>query len=470
MSTKMQLTTKLSQQLVMSQQLRQAITLLQYNTTELKQIVTQFIESNPLIEVEEVENVSLDEAENSTSDDYDYFDESRHGSNTSKNYQSHQDDSSLENYTVAETLREHLLEQTLLCKFNHIEQLVAESIIDAIDDTGLISMSIEEIQQMIDPKHEIPIALFYEILTLVQTFDPLGVAARNVQECLLIQLTQLSKNQEQDQTWEIAREILTKHFELVSTNNAKKIIKILHVEQQQYAEAMALIRTLNPRPGLKFSNDMLVNIEPELYVKKIKNTWKVFLTNHFYSNIKINRQYQEMIKQSKGHESYDSLKRELQEAQWLLKGLSKRNETLLSVANYIVKLQKEFLELGPAHMKPMNIIDVSSALNIHESTVSRITNGKHLLTPWGVMELKIFFPSYVSTESGTNCSDTTVKEYIKEIISQESATHIHSDEDIARLLKERGINIARRTVAKYREAMKILPSYQRAQMQFNHTT
>lgn len=466
MSTKMQLTTRLDQQLVMSQQLRQAITLLQYNTVELKQIVQEFLETNPLIEVDEnaiLEHDKSNELHSSEEHHEDYY-EQKHSFEFNKTYRTIADDSTIENYTVPKSLRDHLLEQTLLCKFDEVKQVIAEAIIDAIDENGLLTMAIEDIKEMLDVNDYLDLSIIEEVLQSVQTFDPIGIAARDVKECLLIQLTHLP---ERNKTWELAYEIINHHFDLVATNYSKKIIKKMGIEQIEYTQAMEMIRLLDPKPGLKYSNEMIINVEPELYVKKIKNTWKVFLTDSLLTNIKINRQYQEIIKQSKSHKSYESLKKELQEAQWLLKGLSKRNETLLSVANYIVKFQKEFLDHGLALMKPMNIIDVSSALNIHESTVSRITTGKYISTPWGVLELKFFFPSYVSMKTGENCSDTTVKEYIKEIINRESIEQVYSDEDIATLLKEKGINIARRTVAKYREAMKILPSYQRAQMQLN---
>jgi RNA polymerase sigma-54 factor len=216
---------------------------------------------------------------------------------------------------------------------------------------------------------------------------------------------------------------------------------------------------------MQFSTEMNINLEPELYVKKVKNKWQVFLAESLLTQVKINKQYQEIIRQHKKQGSYATLKHELEEARNLLKGLKKRNETLLAVGSYIIELQQDFLERGPAFMKPMNIVDVSQVLTIHESTVSRVTTGKYIMTNRGVFELKYFFPSHVGMQTGDTCSAIAVKSYIKEIINQETVEHALSDEEIAEILRKKGITISRRTVAKYRESMKILASYQRAREQ-----
>lgn len=457
MSTKMLLTAKLDQRLVMSQQLTQAITLLQYNTLDLKQLVQQYIETNPLIDVEEVE------AENTAALDDDQY--AQYTTDSAKASYVYKDDNALENYSSPESLREHLIEQTLLCKFDKIEQLIAEAIIDAIDENGYLTMSLPEIQQSLANLGPPSINSIESILKVIQTFDPLGVGGSHARECLLIQLYALP---EKTHSWEISRAILEEHFEMLSYNNTK-LIRQLNTTQEQFTQALMLIRSLNPKPGLAFLNETNICIEPELYVKKVRSSWRVFLTESILTNIKINQQYQDLIREHKKHDSYEALHKELQEAQWLLKGLKRRNETLLNVATHIVKMQKDFIEHGQSFMKPMNIIDVAQELNLHESTVSRVTTGKFIATPRGVFELKYFFPSYVLTDSGDSCSDTAVKEFIKEIIAQENAKHVYSDSEIAGLLKQKGINIARRTIAKYRDAMKILPSYQRAQLQQRHS-
>lgn len=459
MSTKMLLTAKLDQRLVMSQQLTQAITLLQYNTLDLKQLVQQYIETNPLIEIENPENIETETASIKADDSEESSQLFNFTADLSRSNRYNGDETTLENYSIPKTLREHLMEQTLLCQFKPLKQTIAETIIDSVDENGQLPLSLSEISNMID--EPVDMTIIEEVLKKIQTFDPPGIAARDLRECLLIQLDHLPQ---QDQTWTTAKNILSGSFELLSKYDHKAVIKSLSINQQQFDQAMALIRSLNPKPGLSFLRETDLNNEPELYVKKTKNKWKVFLSESILTNIKINNEYQNLIRQNKKHESYDALSKELQEAQWLLKGLQRRNETLFNVASHIVKLQTDFLDYGRAFMKPMNIIDVSQALNIHESTVSRVTTGKYLATPRGVFELKFFFPSYVLTSSGEACSDTAVKEMIKEIIDGENSNKPHSDNEIAKQLKDKGVNIARRTIAKYREALKILPSYQRCRV------
>jgi RNA polymerase sigma-54 factor len=457
MSNKMQVTVRLDQRLMMSQQLRQAITLLQYNTIELKQLVQQCIETNPLIDMEDIES----EEHDADSRD-EQFESSSFSADFSRYGQYNEDSNALENHAVSESLRSHLLEQTLLCQFSDNEQLIAEALIDAIDDDGYLTMSLEEVRQVIADSELPSLELMQKILMMIQSFDPIGVGSRDLRESLLIQLDNLS---DKDKTWRVAHQILNDFFDEFASNNAKKLLKKLGLTHEEYHDAVSLIRMLNPHPGFQFSGDININIEPELYVKKVKKEWRVFMADSILTNIKINKQYQELIKQNKKSGPYKTLRHELDEARDLLKGLKRRNETLFSVGSYIVELQQDFLEHGSAFMKPMNIIDVSQALNIHESTVSRITTGKYISTPRGVFELKYFFPSYVTMRSGDTCSAIAIKSHIKEILANETDEHILSDEEIAGILREKGVNIARRTVAKYREAMHILPSYQRSRIQ-----
>ena len=457
MSGKLSVSLKFDQRLMMSQQLSQAIMLLQYNTLDLKQLVKQYIETNPLIDAEETEadNQDKNNEQESASSTQQFTGASR------RNNYYEDEENSLENYCVPQSLREHLLEQTLLCQFDPLAQVVAENIIDALDEDGLLTMSLDDIQKTMHDMGPPAIELIQDTLKTIQMFDPVGVGSRDIRESLLIQLDCLT---ERDKSWEIAHTIIHDFFDTVSTSNIKKMLKESGIPHDDYVDGMTLIRSLNPHPGTQYASLMNTNVEPELYVKKIKNVWQVFLTDSVLTNIKINSQYQSVIKQNKKHGSYPALKRELEEARWLLKGLKRRNETLLAVAMHIMEFQNEFLELGPSHMKPMNIADVAQALSVHDSTISRVTSGKYISTPRGVFELKYFFPSHVSTKSGQTCSDTAIKTFIKEIISQETQDHIYSDGEIAELLQTKGINIARRTVAKYREAIRILPSYQRVSL------
>lgn len=456
MSGKMQLTAKLDQRLAMSQQLRQAITMLQYNTIELKQYVQQAIETNPLIEIEETDQIE------SSEDGDDYYTQS---SQYTKRTFHEIDENYIENIAAKKSLRDYLFEQTLLCKFTHDQQIIAESIIDAIDDDGLLTMAIDEIADAV--RQIIPISsdeVAY-VLNAIQHFDPVGVGARDIKECLILQIDQTIPPSEDKET---AKRIISYSFEANAINNASKIIKKLGISEQQFLDAMEIIKKLNPNPGQQYSTELNHNIEPEIYVKKIKDKWCAFLADSILTHVKINKEYQQLISQSKKQQSNNSLVKELQEAQWLLKGLQRRNETLLKVASYIVQVQHAFFEHGPSAMKPLTNADVAQMVDLHESTISRVTSGKYIATPHGVYELKYFFPSQLS-QQGNTCSDTAVKELILKIISQESGDNVYSDSDIAELLKDQGIKIARRTVAKYREALNILPSYQRAKLQFSLT-
>lgn len=459
MSTKMLLTTKLDQRLVMNQQLSQAITLLQYNTLELRQVIQQFIENNPLIEI--VEDEAYDESETVTSqtnNDEELDQLFKYSAETTRTMHGHSDESALDNYANPKSLREHLLEQTWICGFDESKQILAEGIIDAIDDNGWLTLSIEDIQSIFCKYHPIEKESIEEVLTKIKTFDPPGIAASDLRECLLLQI---EHKKVQDEVWEHAYILIKEYFDLLADGQYKAIIKKMKIEPQEYQNIMRMIRSLNPKPGLLFSSDSHINVEPELYVKKFKNKWQVFLSDSILTRIQVNHQYHELIKKNRRQDSYHSLAKELQEAQWLINGLKRRNATLLNVATHIIKLQSDFLDYGQAHMRPLNIMDVSQALELHESTVSRVTTGKYIATPRGVFELKFFFPSYVLTQSGDSCSEIAVKEMIKDIVNQETREHIYSDSEIAALLKQKGLRIARRTVAKYRDALKILPSYQR---------
>lgn len=455
----MLMTLKLDQRLTMSQQLRQAITLLQYGTLDLKQFLQQELVKNPLLECEDMEASALDAQ---PVDDYQTIETAHVISADVSHYRAtsyrFEDESSLENMAVAKTLRQHLLEQMLLCRFNPEETCIAETIIDAIDEKGYLTMPLTDIQAVVNDTFIPDLSAMEKILKILQGFDPVGIAARDMQECLLLQLNAMN---DRNETWQHAYAIIQYSFSAGANHNTKKLIKKLNISEHEYVEAVGLIRRLNPEPGLTYASEDAAMVEPEVVVEKHKDNWQVYLAESILTNIKINNQYQELIRQHKKDNSFDVLKKELESARSLLKGLTRRNETLLAVASYIVEMQKEFLEQGPLAMKPMNIIDAANALGLHESTISRITNGKYIATPKGVFELKYFFPSYVATQSGDTCSATSVKAYIKEMISTETLSHVLSDADLVEKLKEKGIHIARRTVAKYREAMNILPSYQR---------
>lgn len=460
MSGKMLVTMKMVQRLMISQQLRQAITLLQYNTLDLKQWVLQCMNRNPMLEMDEESEEETKTLENShQTDDYEDNSLTSHiSADHMRRAQFSEETNVLENYAMPTHLRDHLLAQTLLCQFDPVKQAIAERIIDAIDDDGFLMMPLDDIQKTLADDIQPDLSIMQETLKIIQTFDPIGIAARDIRESLLIQLHNLPVK---NSIWETAHKIIHDHIEMITQHNIKKVAVQLGLNVKEYSEAIALIQSLNPHPGVQFSNEINYNIEPELYVKKIKNKWEVFLAESILTNVKINSRYQELVRQNRKHSSYQSLKQELEEAKGLLSSLKRRNETLLAVGAYIIETQSDFLDHGPSHLKPLNIVDVATALELHPSTISRITTEKYIYTNRGVFELKYFFPSHVSKNNGDTCSDIAVKTHIKEIISRENNGHAYSDEEISHFLKEKGINVARRTVAKYREALKISPSYQR---------
>lgn len=445
MSNKLLLTTKVDQRLLMNQQLKQVITLLQVTTLELKQQVEQWIESNPLIEVRE----ELEEDEVI----YQYHDKVRHHSTD-------QDNDFLENLAANETLRQYLIKQTLDCGWNDRAQKIAELIIDAIDDDGYLTMSVNEVYEAIQTNIETDEAEILSILKIIQTFEPAGVGARNTKECLLIQLEQ---KENRDEAWIGARKILSlEQFEL-NHLDLKSMIKATGMTEKALTHAFQLIKTLNLSPGKTFSGLKEQSIEPEIVVRKVQGEWRVELANSLMSRIDINKEYQSIIKKNARDKSFKTISTQLQEAKILVNGLKRRNETLLAVATYIVSHQDNFFEEGAFEMRPMNLIDVASALNYHESTISRITTGKYMATPRGLFELKYFFPGQLKTVQGKSRSSIAVKAMIEKIITNESSDHAYSDDEITKQLNQEGITISRRTVTKYREAMHIPSSYERAE-------
>jgi RNA polymerase sigma-54 factor len=462
MGNKLQLSVGLNQRLSMNQQLQHAIKLLHYTTIDMKQHLQTCLATNPLLECDKTDFEDITEVEEAEQHDEPSFSSTRltETGKTSTQYR-FEDLSFIENISSQKTLRDHLKEQALSCQFSQTELAVAEFIIESIDDDGYLTIPITEIDAMLPISLTDDCEIANRVLTQIKTFDPIGVGALNIQESLSLQLTPfLAENP----IALIAKSIIDHYFDLLSKGNHKAILKILKIDNKRFAEAISLIKSLNPHPGSQFHTEASHNIEPELYVKKIKETWQVFMVDSVLTHIKINKGYQKIIQLNRRDSHYESLKQELSEAKALLTALKRRNETLLAVGSYIVSMQQAFLEHGHAALKPMNIADVATALSLHESTVSRITTGKYIATPKGTFELKFFFPSHVSSQQGEAVSDVAIKSYIKKLIANESADHVLTDDEIATYLHEKGIKIARRTVAKYREACQILPSYQRQRM------
>ncbi len=449
MSVKMQVTLRQQQRLAMTQQLRQAITLLQYSTLELQQLVRQQMELNPFLEEDEVtlnESLTFIEPTQLTA----AIADKQHALGR---------DEGMENYAKPVTLHEHLRGQTLLCQFDEIHQAVAEYVVDAINEQGFLLQTAEEIQLGLAPDIHVSVAAIQGVIATIRGFDPIGVAAHDVRECLLLQLlyaeSKWGATPAEKKVLQMAQRIVEAHLDDSDILHPKKMAVKLKVSEARYLAGFSLIRTLNRAPGDRFTDPLSHGMTPELYVKKIAGVWRVFLANNASSRVKVNKQYQEMVKQQRACHANEALHASMEEARAFVSGLMRRNETLLAVATAIVMAQKAFFDSGAHGMKPMNMSEIAAELNIHESTVSRVTTGKYIATPAGVFELKYFFPSRLSGGLGETSSAIAARTLIRSITAKETAACVYSDGQIASLLKAQGIHLSRRTVAKYRDNMRI---------------
>jgi len=500
---KQSLSMKLGQQLKMTPQLQQAIKLLQLSAMELSQEIQTTLDSNPLLEVEDDWSDNLPEVDDST-DNHDNFDaepapiddfpdaqdlEQDVGAQLSEPLsETLEVDSSWDdvypqapaaapasgefdldpgaNNVTAPSLIDHLEWQLNLTPMAPSDRVVAMAIIDAIDTDGMLSASIEEIRTtLFDPNltadDQINDEDILQILGRVQQFDPIGVGARNLRECLLLQLMQLDPATE----WlEEAISVVDQHLDLLGAKDFVNLIKRTRLQESQLSEIVALIRTLQPRPGAAFDSADSDFVLPDVVVRKQNNRWLVELNPETLPKVRINDTYAGYVKNLSSGADKDFIKDNLQEARWFLKSLQTRHDTLLKVATKIVEVQQGFLEHGPEAMKPLILADIAEQVELHESTISRVTNRKYLATPRGLFELKYFFSSHVGTASGGEVSSTAIRAIIKKLTAEENPRKPLSDSKIAVILKAQNITVARRTVAKYRESLSIPPSNERKQL------
>lgn len=355
-------------------------------------------------------------------------------------------------------LQHHLLSQLELITLSVTDKAIAIALIDAINDDGYLATSLEEIRATLSADFDAEADEIEAVLHLVQTFEPAGVGARNLSECLSLQLAQLASGT----PWlEEARTLVDRHLQLLAAHDYKRLAKYMNLELQQLEQAIALIQSLHPRPGSQVQDTHAEYVVPDVLVKKAGASWKVELNTDAMPRLRINTDYAGMIRRADNSADNVSLKNHLQEARWFIKSLQSRSETLLRVASCIVEKQRAFLEYGEEAMKPLVLHDVAESLGLHDSTVSRVTTRKYMHTPRGVFELKYFFSSHVGTDEGGTCSATAIRALIKKHIQAEKPDKPLSDNKIVGLLSGQGIQVARRTVAKYREAMSIPSSSER---------
>lgn len=355
------------------------------------------------------------------------------------------------------TLHEHLRNQLQLARLSLRDRAIGALIIDSLNDDGYLTDSLDELRQAFgDPENPPETAEMEAVLHHVQTLDPPGIAARTLAECLSIQLRQLQPSPTQD----LALQLAAEHLESLAAHAQEQLGRLLQVTRGELDKAVALIQSLNPRPGRALSPDTVDFVVPDVLVTQRDHRWIVELNSESTPRLRVNRIYAAALGRRRNGAHAD-LGRQLQEARWLIHSLKMRGTTLLRVAESIVRHQAEFLSRGEEAMRPLMLKDVAAELELHESTISRVVANKHLATPRGTFAFRHFFSNELSTHNGDARSTTAVRAVIRKLVAEEDSEHPLSDDRITRELMNRGIQVARRTVAKYREAMDIPPAHQR---------
>jgi len=481
---KQSLQLKIGQQLTMTPQLQQAIRLLQLSTLDLQQEIHEFLESNPLLEMDDddfndaaTEDVEKKDSESSASSQSDEpriesewtenipeelsidssWEDTYQNSAATSESQSYDNDFDFESRNApSESIQDHLIWQLNLTPFSERDIEIAYSIIECVQPDGYLSISINDIWQGLDSSlEELEEDEVVAVQHRLQCFDPVGVCSADLRECLLVQLQAYKEHP----LFKSTHNLINQHLALLGSRDFTQLTR-----KTKLKEVIALIQQLNPRPGSMIDQDDTDYVIPDVNVRKRNDIWQVELNNDALPPVRINKTYSSMANSAKKTEEVTYIKNSLQEAKWFLKSIQSRNETLLKVASCIVHKQIDFFELGEEAMKPMVLHDVAEEVGMHESTISRVTTQKYMHTPRGIFELKYFFSSHVSTDSGGECSSTAIRAMIKKLITDEPAKKPLSDNKLASALADQGIQVARRTVAKYREAMNIPPSNERKRL------
>ncbi|QNX33216.1 RNA polymerase factor sigma-54 [Acinetobacter seifertii] len=471
---------KVANSLSLTPQLQQAIRLLQLSSLELEQEIQIQLDSNPLLEKVEDESLaeSLSTLENKESNDLttelnaDHLPDDLPVDTEWDDIYTHQStalgtpefEEREDNRQVQMTLKEHMLEQLNLLHFSKIDQLIAYCIIDALDDKGFLDAELEEIilavQHLLndmDIEEEIEEDEVLVVLKHIQRLDPVGIGSRNLAECLKIQLDFLPKGTE----YLKEAQSLLQYYELLIANDLNKLLKQTGLSKDELKLSVDLLKTLKPYPGMDFQKQESEYQIPDVVVAKKDLHWQVQLNPDIMPKLRINSFYSSMIRRADQSDDNLYLRNQMLEAKNFIKSIDERHKTLLKVATCIVEHQKAFLEIGAEAMKPLVLRDVAEEVELHESTVSRVTTNKYMLTPRGLFELKYFFSSHVGTTTGGEASSTAIRAMIKKLVSNENPRKPLSDNTIAALLKDEGIEVARRTVAKYRESLHIPSSSER---------
>ncbi|HEX6973647.1 MAG TPA: RNA polymerase factor sigma-54 [Vicinamibacterales bacterium] len=483
------LSLRLSQHLALTPQLQQSIRLLQLSTVELNQELEQALADNPLLERDDdplasavrlksdgsiAENAPASapaEAESgerepaATDENGDASAEP--GSDLSPDWgaraegRGDDDESPREWAGTSTTLKDHLLAQLSCTKASPRDRALVELLIDALDDDGYLHQPLEDLLAICPPEAEVELDELKTALCLLQSFDPPGAGARDVSECLTLQLKVLSRKSELPAPIiALARTIVSEHLPLLAVRDFLKLRRALGCTDDELRAAHQLIRTLQPHPGVAFGDTRTDYVVPDVFVRKVKNRWTAVLNPDVMPRLRVNQAYADILKRdrsARGSEGSDRAQwtTRVQEARWLIRNIQQRFDTILRVSQAIVDRQHNFFTHGEIAMRPLVLREIADTVGLHESTISRVTANKYMATPFGVFELKYFFGSHVATEAGGAASSTAIRALIKQLIGAEDTRNPLSDSKLAELLGEQGIVVARRTVAKYREAMKI---------------
>ena len=489
---KQSLSLKFGQQMTMTPQLQQAIRLMQLSAIELNLEIREAVETNPMLELEEDDDIA-DIATEDLGSDPEW--ERREDPPSERDDEG---DGFIEDVGIpeelpvdtswddvypastptgpplpdgmefdnpaAESLADHLMWQLNLSPMKPRDKLVAAAIIEAIDADGMLQVDIEDIAESLVGAFSHPDISADDVeavLTRVQEFEPVGIGARDLRECLLLQLDQLPLD---TPSRDDAISLIQRHFDMLSGSDFNALARASKRDVEALRRAMELIRSLNPRPGAAVGDFDCEYIEPDVFISKDNGRWLVELNADSMPRVRINDGYAGLVRRGDSSADNAFLRNNLQDARWFLKSLLNRNETLLTVATEIIERQRGFLDYGEEAMKPLVLADIANAVGMHESTISRVTTRKYMRTPRGIFELKYFFSSHVGTATGGEVSSTAIRALIKKVVADENPNKPLSDSRIASMLAERNIEVARRTVAKYRESMAIPSSNARRRL------
>jgi len=491
----------MGQQLTMTPQLQQAIRLLQLSTLDLQQEIQEALDSNPMLDRQEdtedyggtdtlaEHGSTIDSGQGSYQDSYESTPSNEENGNLEEGdwheripselpvdtawediYQtsasnlpsSDEDEWDFTTRTsTGESLQSHLLWQLNLAPMSDTDRLIAVTLIDSVNSDGYLDSSLEEILASLDPELNIELDEVEMVLRRIQQFEPAGVAARDLSESLLLQLRQLPT----DTPWlKEAQRLAKDYLDLLGNRDFAQLMRRMKLKEEELRPVIELIQSLNPRPGAQIEASEPEYVVPDVIVRKHNDRWLVELNQEAMPRLRINPHYAGFIRRADASADNTFMRNQLQEARWFIKSLQSRNETLMKVSTQIVEHQRGFLDYGEEAMKPLVLHDIAEAVGMHESTISRVTTQKYMHTPRGIYELKYFFSSHVSTAEGGECSSTAIRAIIKKLVAAENPKKPLSDSKIAGLLEEQGIQVARRTVAKYRESLSIAPSSERKRL------